>query len=64
MVIAVLWIMQMTDAEIKNFPKNNAVNFVNSYTKSLSESKRFLDSMEHDIVLSDIDKFIKKFNLK
>lgn len=56
--------MQMTDAEIKNFPKNNAVNFVNSYTKSLSESKRFLDSMEHDIVLSDIDKFIKKFNLK
>lgn len=53
-----------TSAEIKNFPRQRAINFVNSYTKTLSESGLFLGSLEHDFVLSEIDKFIKKFDLK
>src|SRR5690606_28673311 len=53
-----------TSAEVKNFPKDSAVHFVNSYIATLSKSGRFLGSMESDIVLSEIDKFIKRFDLK
>jgi hypothetical protein len=53
-----------TSAEVKNFPKDRAVNFVRSYSKTLSESGRFVGSMEYDTVLSEIDKFIKRFDLK
>jgi len=53
-----------TSAEVKNFPKVSALNFVNKYTETLSKSGPFLSSMESEIVSSEIDKFIERFDLK